>query len=80
MQSTTVSSIIMPLSKHFNSRVVTMVAWFTVVVEANCIRLSVSFVSFSRRNTTFSSKVGETGVGETGVGEQGISHVIVLVC
>ena len=28
----------------------------------------------SRRNTTFSSKVGETGVGETGVGEQGISH------
>ena len=28
----------------------------------------------SRRNTTFSSKVGKTGVGETGVGEQGISR------
>ena len=25
----------------------------------------------SRRNTTFWSKVGETGVGEMGVGEQG---------
>ena len=29
----------------------------------------------SRRNTTFRSKVGETGVGKTGVGEQGISRL-----
>ena len=28
----------------------------------------------SRRNTTFSSKVGKTGVGKTGVGKQGISR------
>ena len=37
------------------------------------------FFFTSRQNTTFWSKVGETGVGETGVGEtgvgeQGISH------
>ena len=35
----------------------------------------------SRRNTTFSSKVGaEMGVGETGVGEQEISHTSLLFC
>ena len=28
----------------FSSRVVTMVAWFTVVVEANCMRQPVSLV------------------------------------
>ena len=28
----------------FNSRVVTMIAWFTVVVEANCLRQPVSLL------------------------------------
>ena len=38
----------------------------------------IELVFMSRRNTTFWSKVGETGVGEMGVGEQGISHQCIL--
>ena len=39
----------------FNSRVVTMVAWFTVVVEANCIRQPVSLLKRGKQQGNYLS-------------------------
>ena len=42
--------------------------WFDITLMSKYIYI---YFSVSRRNTTFWSKVGETGVGEMGVGKQG---------